>query len=257
MGSCLPLKGLILAGGLGTRLRPTTKVINKHLLNIYDQPLIFYPIKTLRDIGITDIVLSLGEHDCERFYDLLGSGKELGVDLTYHYHGEPKGIAYAINSALDEIDTDRFVVHLGDNIFTDSEDLQDFVELSYDYNGVVIKEVLRKDTHRYGVVYREPWVEGKQAKYFFEEKPKSIPLNCIVEGIMLGFYIFNKNDYREAFEKCSPSTRGEYEITDVFSRIYDTKKNLVFNNYWSDWYDCGQFEDLYKASTWRRECVLG
>ena len=86
------MKGIVLAGGHATRLRPTSKAVNKHLFQIYDLPLIFFPIMTLRDAGVTDIVLTLGDHECERFYDLLGSGKELGVNLTYHYHGEPKGI---------------------------------------------------------------------------------------------------------------------------------------------------------------------
>ena len=244
------MKGLILAGGHATRLYPTTKVVNKHLLMIYDQPLIFYSIKTLRDEGIKDIVITLGDHDCERFYDLLGSGKELGVDITYHYHGEPKGIAYAIHSALDEIDTERFIVHLGDNIFTGG--LNGFSQQSYNYNGVMLKEVLRKDALRYGCVHHKP-TEGNWTPEFTEKG--IIPCNHILDGIMLGCYVFNVDDYRFAFERCLPSGRNEYEITDIFSTLHQFGKNLVFHTYQSDWYDCGVFEDLYQASKWRRGCL--
>ena len=249
------MRGLILAGGHGTRLHPITKVINKHLLMIYDKPMIFYPIMTLRDAGIKDIVLTLGDHDCERFYDLLGSGKKLGVNLTYHYHGEPKGIAYAINSALDEMDTEQVVVHLGDNIFTKGITGLTASVFKYDWNGVIIKEVSRKDALRYGCIHYDPC---KLTEYGwnpeFTEK-EEIPRTHILEGIMLGCYVFNVDDYKSTFSKALPSVRGEYEITDIFSMLHQFGKDIIFHKYEDDWFDCGVFEDLYQASKWRRSCI--
>ena len=114
------MKGLILAGGKGTRLRPTTKVTNKHLLLVYDKPLIMYAIETLRENGIKDILLTLS-YDCpQRFIHLLGDGSELGVNITYLIHGEAKGIAYAINHAKPYLKDEPFVALLGDNIFANS-----------------------------------------------------------------------------------------------------------------------------------------
>ena len=243
------MKGLILAGGHGTRLHPTTKVINKHLLMIYDKPMIFYPIMALRDAGIKDIVLTLGDHDCERFYELLGSGKELGVNLTYHYHGEPKGIAYAINSAREELGNEDFVVHLGDNIFTYG--ITDFVEGwnsgvkgLYPHNicGILTKKMPPHKSHSYGMLLRHNWKTAVVEK----------PVELISQDAVLGCYIFDDRFFKN-FDKLTPSSRGEYEITDMINS-FETRYIMDYDY---PWYDCGTFSDLYQASKWRRGCVLG
>lgn len=238
-------KGLILAGGHGTRLHPTTKVINKHLVLIFDKPLIFYAIHTLRDIGIKDITITLGNHESEKFYDLLGSGRELGVNLTYHHHGEPKGIAYAINSAKEYLDGDSFVTILGDNIFTSGllTAMNDW-KINPKKSMVVLKQMNNRAA--YGVASVETRFNRIRAKGFFEKS-----LTPASEYAVLGAYFLQPNFF-SVFDSLEPSGRGEYEIVDALNKLYPET-----SIYEDDWFDCGTFDDIYKASRWRRRCVLG
>ena len=241
------MQGLVLAGGHGTRLHPTTKVINKHLLMIYDKPMIFYPIMTLRDAGIKDIVITLGDHDCDRFYELLGSGKELGVNLTYHYHGEPKGIAHAIYSAREELGDEKFVVHLGDNIFTTglSEIIDNWSWQYADESIVVLKEM--QNNASYGVADVEKTLSGTYRLRGIREKSLTPPSNFAV----LGAYLLQPTFFTK-FEEQLPSGRGEYEITDSLNML--SPEIVVYED---QWFDCGTVDDIFKASEWRRRCVLG
>ena len=242
------MRGLILAGGHGTRLHPTSKVVNKHLFPIFDKPLIFYAIETLRDAGVKDIVLSLGDHDSERFFDLLRGGEELGVNLQYDYHGEPKGIAYAINHVqyeFPEFLDEPFVVLLGDNIFCDG--LKMAVKCFRETQAplAVIKRMPWKKACNYGVVF----FDGPQNEYIADivEKPKIdrglIPATA---WAVLGAY-FLDGKFFEAYKGMKPSARGEYEITDALKRI----DGLAWIAYGGHWWDCGTPFDILNASMWR------
>lgn len=246
----IDMQGIILAGGHGTRLRPTTKVVNKHFFQIFDKPLIFYPIETLREAGVTDIILTVGTDDQDKFYDLLEDGSELGVNLRYHCHGDAEGIAYAINEALDLVEPDHFVVHLGDNIFTDGEDIRYALKNHLPLHDLIfVKEMLSKEYARYGVVHQNM----SSLETFIEEKPDTIPFNHHVHGAVLGLYVFYKKHYREAYDNIEPSSRGEYEITDILQYIQGNYDNrLLLHEYTDDWIDCGTVSDIFKASAWRR-----
>jgi len=216
---------------------------------IYDKPMIFYPIMALRDAGIKDIVLTLGENEQEnqRFFELLRGGQELGVNLTYHCHGEPKGIAHAIYSAREEIGDEKFVVHLGDNIFTTGlfDIIDDWGWQHSDESIIIVKDIPKKSA--YGVANIEKTLTGSIKFKGVHEKSLTPPTNYAV----LGAYLLQPTFFTK-FEEQTPSGRGEYEITDSINMLYPEVK---FYN--SPWFDCGTFEDIYKASEWRRGCVLG
>lgn len=237
------MKGLILAGGHATRLHPTTKVVNKHLLMIYDRPMIFYAISTMKDIGVTDIIITLGDHDGERFYDLLGSGKELGVNITYHYHGEAKGIAYAINSSKEYLKDEAFIVILGDNIFANGlVGAMTRFKSNNKENMVVLKQI--DNCSSYGVASIEKMTWGVDARGFYE-KSLTPPSNYAV----LGAY-FLQPEFFKVYDELSPSGRGEYEITDALNKLYP-----MTYEYNGEWFDCGTFDDIFRASEWRRGCL--
>jgi len=237
------MRGLILAGGHGTRLHPTTQVVNKHLLNIYDKPMIFYPIEALRDAGIRDIVITVGDHDPERFFDLIGDGKELGVKIDYHFHGAPKGIAYAINEARELMRDEPFVVHLGDNIFC--EDISPAVNVFRKtlLPLIVCKSMNKRQVKNYGV----PRFKDTRVVEVLE-KPSIPPSNYAV----LGLY-FLTSRFFNIYEDLKPSARGEYEITDALTRLVP---DLCWIKYDGGWFDCGTFEDIFQATKWRRQRVL-
>lgn len=237
------MKGIILAGGHATRLQPTTQVVNKHLLNIYDKPMIFYTIETLRDAGITDIIITLGDHDTERFFYLLGDGSELGVNIDYHYHGKPKGIAYAIYMCHDRVRDEPFVVLLGDNIFCDGLEQQVRCFKNNPKPMAVLKKMPWKQAQNYGVAYiQNNKIEG------FTEKPR----NLFSEDVVLGAYFLDKTFFK-VYKEMSPSGRGEYEITDALDAM---RGNMTYSWYGGRWFDCGTFEDILEASIWRRSQLL-
>lgn len=195
------MKGVILAGGTGSRLYPLTKVTNKHLLPVYDKPMIYYPIKTLIDAGIKEIMIVSGRGHAGHFLELLGSGADFGVKFTYEIQEEAGGIAQALSLAENFADEDDVTVILGDNIFQDNikEDVENF------NNGakIFLKEV--PDVHRFGVA------ELKGDKVIgIEEKPAVPKTNLAVTGL----YIYDY-DVFDAIKTLKPSGRGELEITDV------------------------------------------
>jgi len=209
--------------------------------------MIFYAIEALRDAGITAIVITLGDYDAERFFQLLGDGSELGVKLDYHYHGSPKGIAYAINMCRNRLEGEPFAVHLGDNIFCGGvkQVVDEFN--GYKCDGAIVTKMFPDDKMKnYGVLCDDG--DGMKAV----EKPNNLDEYENVMGAILGFYIFNDRFFK-FYEKISPSNRGEYEITDMINLLLD---DLIGVQYEDDWFDCGQFEDLYQASTWRRNHTL-
>lgn len=232
------MKGVVLAGGLGTRLLPLTKVINKQLLPVYDKPLICYPILTLKEAGIREILIISGPGHAGQLLDQLGSGKELDVDLVYDIQEVPKGIAHALAIAEDFADNGRIALILGDNIFEDSlkKAVDDF-EKQEKGAKIVIKQV--PDPKRFGVVKFNKKGD-KIAKII--EKPKQPPSNWMVPG----FYLYDNRVF-DVIRKLKPSARGEYEIVDV-SNFYIKEKTMTYHKVRGKWIDAGTFNSLIEAN---------
>ncbi|MFA5125787.1 MAG: sugar phosphate nucleotidyltransferase [archaeon] len=225
------MKGIILAGGTGSRLLPLTKVTNKHLLPVYDKPMIYYPIKTLIDMGIKEILIVSGSGHAGHFLNLLGSGKEFSVKFSYAIQEEAGGIAQALGLAEDFADQDNIAVILGDNIFEDKFDLSDYKKGAINF----LKEV--SDPQRFGVA------ELKGDKVIsIEEKPVQPKSNFAVTGL----YVYDK-DVFNIIKNLKPSKRGELEITDV-NNAYLKKDQLVAKFVSGYWSDAGTFESLIRAS---------
>ncbi|WP_169085313.1 sugar phosphate nucleotidyltransferase [Paenibacillus sp. PL91] len=236
------MKGVILAGGTGTRLRPLTNLMNKHLLPVGKYPMIYYAIKKLADAGIQDILLVIGKQSAGMYVDYLGSGNDFGVRITYKIQDQAGGIAEALSLASDFIEAnEKFVVLLGDNLFTDS--LLPFVqEFQSQPEGAKVILKMVDDARRYGV----PVIEGAIIKSILE-KPENPPSNYCVTGI----YMYD-NEVFELVAQIDPSSRGELEITDV-NNLYAAKGVLTYNvmNGW--WTDAGTMESLHEAGAKLKE----
>jgi len=231
------LKGVILAGGLGTRLYPLTKITNKHLLPIYCKPMIYYPIQTLVDAGITEILIVTGGQHAGEFLRLLGNGAEFGLKhINYTYQEGEGGIAQALRLAEHFADKDRVVVILGDNIIEKS--IKGVVEeFKKQPKGarILLKKV--EDPERFGVA------ELKGDKIVsIEEKPKNPKSNYAVTGI----YMYD-NEVFDIIRTLRPSRRGELEITDV-NNAYIRRKQLSYSVLDGWWTDSGTFESLLRAN---------
>jgi len=232
------MKGVVLAGGKGTRLMPLTKVVNKNILPIYNKPLIYYPILTLKEAGIKDILIISGPGHAGQFLDLLGSGKELGVDLSYDIQENPKGIAHGLAIAEDFADNGQTALILGDNIFEDSlkKAVDDFKKQSKGAK-IIIKQV--PDPERFGVVKLNKKGD-KIAKII--EKPKNPPTNWMVTG----FYLYDNRVF-DIIRKLNPSARGEYEITDL-NNFYIKEGTMTYQKAKGRWVDAGTFDSLLEAN---------
>jgi len=227
------MKGVILAGGKGTRLGESTRVTNKHLLPVYDKPMIFYPINTLKNAGIKKILIITGPEHMGDFLELLGSGKDFSLDFTYKVQDEALGIAHALSLAEDFACGEDIVIILGDNIIQDdiSEHVQNFTAGAK----IFLKEV--PDPNRFGVA------ETKDNKIVaIEEKPQSPKSNLAV----IGLYIYD-NQVFDIIKTLKPSARGEYEITDV-NNAYIQNSSMSFAILKGFWSDAGTKESLLKAS---------
>ena len=227
------MKGVILAGGTGSRLYPLTKVTNKHLLPVYDKPMIFYPIWTLVNAGIKEIMIVSGRGHAGHFLELLGSGADIGVKFTYEIQEEAGGIAQALGLAESFADEDDVAVILGDNIFQDN-----IKQDVFNFKGgakIFLKEV--PDAHRFGVA------ELKGDKVIgIEEKPREPKSNFAVTGL----YIYSNSVFK-VIKTLKPSARGELEITDVNNYFVNngTMEYRILDGFWSD---AGTFESLFRAS---------
>jgi glucose-1-phosphate thymidylyltransferase len=231
------MKGVILAGGLGKRLWPLTKITNKHLLPVYDKPMIYYPLQCLVNAGIKDVLLVTGGNDAGDFLRLLGNGKEFGLkELHYTYQEGEGGIADALHLAEDFADGDKLVVVLGDNIIEKNirQGVANFFSQPQGAR-VFLKEV--PDPERFGV----PVMDGGRIVRI-EEKPTRPATNYAVIGI----YMYD-NQVFDFIHTLQPSNRGELEITDVnnFYLEQGTLEHEVLTGWWSD---AGTFESLHKAS---------
>jgi glucose-1-phosphate thymidylyltransferase len=227
------MKGVILAGGTGSRLFPLTKVTNKHLLPVYDKPMICYPLNTLINAGIDDILIVSGRGHVGHFLELLGSGSELGVTLSYEIQDGAGGIAQALGLARRWADNDRVTVILGDNIFEDS--VKDAVQSFTSGARIFLKEV--KGAGRFGVAEVD-----EDRIVSIEEKPKQPKSNLAVTGL----YIYDADVFR-VIHDLKPSGRGELEITDV-NNAYIQKGTMTFSRLKGFWSDAGTFDSLLRAS---------
>lgn len=233
------MKGIVLAGGLGTRLHPMTKVVNKHLLDVFDEPVIHFPIKTLAKAGIEEIVIVTGEEAIPQYRTLLNDGGEFGVRLEYATQPEGDlGIADAIGRAEPLIGADRFVVHLGDNIFQD--DLTEYIDnfRRQDKGAkVLLKRVSLEDAHRFGVVEIE-----KEKVVSIVEKPRD-PTSDLAQT---GCYMYDDRAF-DFIKTLKPSGRGELEVTDL-NLHYVEEGSLTYDIVKGWWTDAGTPASKLKAS---------
>jgi len=238
------MRGVILAGGNGSRLKDLTICQNKHILPIYKYPMIYYPILLLRDAGIKDILIVMGGENIGNFAKLLKSGKKLGVNITYRVQEEADGIAGALNLSKDFCADEKFVVVLGDNIFEKNINYA-VHKFSKQEKGarILVKEV--SDPERFGVA------EVDIDKIIsIEEKP----LHPKSKFAVVGVYMYDKEVF-EKIDNLSKSSRGEYEITDVNAE-YMKEENLYWDEVEGEWVDAGTHESLIDAGNKVRKWEL-
>ena len=228
------MKGIILAGGRATRLRPLTTITSKQLLPVYNKPMIYYPIETLIKAGITEILIIIAPDYSGHFLNLLGDGHEFGAHFSYAVQKEPKGLADAFIIGADFIDNDNVTMILGDNIFDQdfSKEIQDFK------SGAMVFAKKVPDPERFGVVEFDKDMKAIS----IEEKPESPRSNYAVVGL----YTYD-NQVVEIARNLKPSERGEIEITDI-NRHYLEKSQLQVNIFDTLWEDAGTFDSLLHVS---------
>jgi len=237
-------KGIILAGGSGSRLYPITKATSKQLIPVYDKPIIYYPLSTLMLAGIRDILIITTPHDNENFKELLGDGSQFGITIEYKMQTKPEGIAQAFLIAEDFIGNSTVSLILGDNLFH-GDFLVNRLQKSYELNeGALIFAYSVVDPERYGVVE----FDSKGIAYNIEEKPKHPKSKFAITGLY-----FYDNTVVEKAKKLKPSKRGELEITDL-NKMYMNEGKLIVEkmNRGMTWLDTGTTDSLHEASSYIR-----
>ncbi len=237
------LKGIVLAGGRGTRLYPLTLVTNKHLLPVYNKPMVYYPISVLMLAGIREIAIVTNPEDIDQFRRLFGNGKELGLDITYIPQNAPRGLADAVYQVREYVGREKFMVILGDNIFYGHnlpKILQEAVYHVENNGGAVNFAYWVRDPERFGVVEFDD--EGEPVRLV--EKPRYPRSNWAVVGL----YIYDETAF-ERIEKIEPSARGEYEITSL-NEMYLEENKLSFYRLGRGfvWFDAGTYDAFLEAS---------
>lgn len=233
------MKGIVLAGGRATRLRPLTKITSKQLLPVYDKPMIFYPIETLVKAGITDILIIIAPDYSGHFLNLLQSGKDFGAKFSYVIQEEPRGLADAFIIGKDFIDNDNVTLILGDNIF--EHDFSEQIK-SFESGAMVFAKKVH-DPERFGVVDFDKDMKALS----IEEKPLKPKSNYAVVGI----YTYDNQVVKYA-KKLKPSPRGEIEITDL-NNAYLKDEKLKVNIIEGMWEDAGTFDSLLRVSNFMAE----
>ena len=219
---------------MGTRLRPITRQINKHLVPILNKPMVMYPLETLKHLGVTDIMIVSGGGHIGGFADFFGDGSEFGVSLTYRAQKEAGGIAQALFLAKDFVGSNDAVVILGDNIF-ENDGLQPLYNFQSGVASIYVKDV--SDPHRFGVLAPDESGSG----WSIEEKPVSPRTSKAVTGL----YVYPPEVF-DVIPQLSPSKRGELEITDV-NNYFLAKNDMVIKEVGGFWGDAGTPESLYRA----------
>lgn len=237
------MKGIVLAGGSGTRLYPLTKVTSKQLLPVYDKPMIYYPMSVLMNAGIRDILIISTPQDTPRFEELLLDGHQFGVNLSYKIQPSPDGLARAFVIGADFIGDNSVAMVLGDNIFSGyglNKRLKNAVENAENGKGATVFGYYVDDPQRFGIVEFDK--NGKAVS--IEEKPKNPKSNYCVTGLY-----FYDNKVVEYAKSLKPSERGEYEITDL-NKIYleDNMLNIELLGQGFTWLDTGTHESLVEAT---------
>ena len=240
-------KGIILAGGSGTRLHPSSLVVSKQLMNVYDKPLIYYPLCTLMIAGIKDILIITNEDQVDQFKKLLGNGMRLGINITYKIQDKPNGLPEAFVIAEDFIGDDNVCMVLGDNIIF-GNNLDSILQEAQKETGATILSYPVKDPERFGVIEFDGYDEGDVVS--IEEKPENPKSN----RALIGIYFFD-NKCIEYAKQLKPSNRGETEIIDLCKKYLETDELNVKNLTRSmTWIDAGTFDSLLLASNFVANC---
>ncbi len=238
------MKGIILAGGSGTRLYPLTNVVSKQLLPIYDKPLIYYPLCTLMEAGIKDILIISTPLDTNRFQDLLGNGEQFGINLQYKIQPKPEGLAQAFILGEDFIAGEPCAMILGDNMFH-GDNLTEHLKIAVQNANGGIATVFGyyvNDPERFGIVE----FDSNMKVISVEEKPKRPKSNYAITGLY-----FYDSHISEMAKKVKPSDRGELEITDI-NKMYleNGNLNVVLLDNSFKWLDTGTFDSMYEATVY-------